>query len=144
MPLLVAFGTGDAPGAAPHPVSPSPAARSRRREFLSFPLCVAAEVSVFPRTPPSGKDPSPLRGSHLQGFAGKCGDSAGRGLQRAKSEGRGVFPRSQGIKAAVGSDGLPSRLPVRIPHAPSHEAIWERLGAAEKQRHPSPWVSSSA
>lgn len=52
----------------------SPTARSRRPEFLSLSPGNAAEVSVFARTPSSGKAPSPRQASHLQAIAGKCSD----------------------------------------------------------------------
>lgn len=69
----------------------SPTARSRRREFLSLSPCNAAEVSVFARTPSSGKAPSPLQVSHLQTVAGKRSDfGKAETWSAASHSGRGV------------------------------------------------------
>ncbi|PKK28239.1 cyclin and CBS domain divalent metal cation transport mediator 2 [Columba livia] len=83
----------------------SPTARSRRPEFLSLSPGNAAEVSVFARTPSSGKAPSPRQASHLQAIAGKCSDFGKVETCLAASHSRrGV--RSKGFEA-VGPAGPP-------------------------------------
>lgn len=110
----------------------SPSAPSRRPEFLSLSPGNAAEVSVFARTPSSGKAPSPRQASHLQAIAGKCSDFGKVETCLAASHSRrGV--RSKGFEAVVGGDGLCSCCPLRI-HAPGPQRLfgegWKLLNSS--------------
>lgn len=117
VPRYLHSGRGLPPAQLPmHCLACSPTAHSRRQELLSFSLCSIAEVSIFPRTPSSGKAPSPLQASHLQSFAGKCSPSGKAEIRPTVSHsGRGA--RSEGFEAVVGGDGLRPCCPVQIPHA---------------------------
>lgn len=96
--------------------------------MLSFSLCSTAEVSISPRTPSSGKAPSPLQASHLQSFAGKCSPSGKAEIQPAVSRsGRGA--RSEGFEAVVGGDGLRPCHAVQIPHALTRRGCLGKTGS---------------
>lgn len=75
MSASFAFRRGDALSAAPLRLVSLTAPQPVPRDGNYSPSCIAAEASVFPRTPSSGKARSSPQTSHLQSLAGKCSHS---------------------------------------------------------------------